>query len=86
MQLELLAHGRRPALRRALLERGHVVGRVGGGLFNSSVMMNLPRMIGEVRLEAEVSDRMLPCPSRPYRFGSSTSTRRKREPYTPRMP
>ena len=61
MALELLAHRRRAILRRALLERRHYrPAAIGGGLFQNSVMMNLPRMIGDVRLAAEVSDRMLP--------------------------
>src|SRR6476659_7153853 len=61
---------------------GTLAGGAGGGLSQNSVTMNLPRMIGEVRVDTDVSDRMRPWPNSPKRFGSVSSTRRKREPYT----
>ena len=52
----------------------------GGGVFRNVVRTNLPRKTGEVRVATDVSDRMLPWPSRPRRFGSVSFTWRKREP------
>ena len=59
---------------------GTVAGGVGGGLFQNSVTMNLPRMIGDVRLAADVRASKLPWPNKPKRFGSVSSTLRKRAP------
>ena len=81
MPLELLAHGGRPVLVRALREiAARTAGGGSGGVFSRFEMMYLPRSTGDVRLATDVIDRMLPWPSRPRRFGSVTGTRRKREP------
>src|SRR5262249_47870876 len=65
---------------------GTTAGGGNGGVFSKFEMTYFPRRMGDVRLAAEVSERKLPCPSRPRRLGSVTVTRRKREPYTPLMP
>ena len=52
----------------------------GGGVLRNVLRTNLPRNTGEVLVATEVSDRMLPCPSRPRRFGSVSFTWRKRSP------
>ena len=44
---------------------GTSAGGSGGGLFQNSVMMNLPRMIGDVRLDADVNASKLPWPNSP---------------------
>ena len=48
----------------------------GGGVPSSTSITHLPRSTGEVRSATDVIVRMLPCPSRPRRFGSASVTRR----------
>src|SRR5262245_55301606 len=65
---------------------GTTAGGGSGGVLRKFDITYFPRMMGDVRFAAEVSDKKLPCPSRPRRFGSVSCTRRNREPYTPLMP
>ena len=59
------------------LERGHVRRRAGGGVPRMFSRIHLPRTTGEVRVACDVSARMLPWPSSPFRASSVTGTRRK---------
>src|SRR6185312_5184874 len=58
----------------------------GGGVSRKVLSTYLPRNTGEVRVATDVIERMLPCPSRPRRFGSGIFTFRNRGPYTPGIP
>ena len=63
-----LTHGERFARAGALgVQRRNVRGGGGGGEFSRFSSTYLPRNTVEVRVEYEVSIRMLPCPSSPAR-------------------
>src|SRR5580704_4491887 len=51
-----------------------------GGVLRKVLSTYFPRNTGEVLVATEVMERMLPCPSRPRRLGSVSSTLRKRGP------
>ena len=55
-------------------------GGAGGGDPRMLVRIHRPRTTGEVRVEYDVTVRMLPCPSRPIRLGSVMVTRRSLAP------
>ena len=61
-------------------------GGAGGGAPRMFSSIHLPRSTTDVRFAYEVIVRTLACPSRPWRRSSSSTTRRKRLPYTPSMP
>ena len=59
---------------------GTSAGAAGGGVLRKVVNTYTPRKTGEVRVARAVSDKTLPWPSRPNRFGSVSLTWRKRSP------
>src|SRR5207247_9250794 len=59
---------------------GTLGGGGGGGEPRSCSNTHLPRIVGAVRLGYDVTANMLACPSSPYRFGSSSFTRRNSVP------